>query len=312
MKVSSFVALAAALAVLAPSGVAFAAGETAEKLFLEGRDAVRKGNDANGCPLFARADALESTFGTLTNLGECAERRSDWAEAWRRFSAASAKVGTDKDRSEYLRVRLAAVEPHLAIVTVVPSANTEPLREIAIDGAPTGTGAPVAVVPGPHVLRATFANGAEATLPEVAVAGTRPRWETPAAPSAAVAARHVAEKPVEVPRYRNPAKILLIAGGATALVGLVFGALAVTTLDAADACPASASGARPCPSSATLSEARRGQTYSTLSTIGVTTGIAAAGVGAGLWFFGGSSPGAASAAGGRSPFSAGLTFSGRF
>jgi hypothetical protein len=311
MKVSSFVALAAAVAALLPSGVAFAGGETAEKLFLEGRDAVRKGNDAEGCPLFARADALESTFGTLTNLGECAERKGDWREAWQRFTAATAKAGTDKDRSEYLRLRLAAVEPHLAIVTVVPSATAEPLREIAIDGAAIGTGAPVAVVAGPHVLRATFASGAEATLPEVAVAGTRPRWETPTAPVAVVPPR-VGEKPTEVPRYRNPAKILLIAGGATALVGLVFGALAATTLDAADACPVSASGARPCPSSATLSEARRGQTFATLSTIGVTTGLAAAGVGAGLWFFGGSSPGAASATGGRAPLSAGLTFSGRF
>jgi len=111
-----------AVAVLAITGIvcqratARAQSAEAEMLFREGRDLLKQGKIAAGCDKLVASERLESSVGTLLNLGDCREKLGKLASAWAAFRKAEAMAkrtgGDDKRQAEASR-RAARLEPQL-------------------------------------------------------------------------------------------------------------------------------------------------------------------------------------------------------
>ena len=97
----------------------------AEALFRDGRQLIKRGQLAAGCDKLAASERLESSVGTLLNLGDCREKLGKVASAWAAFRKAEATAkrsrGDDKRQAEASR-RATALEPRLPnLVIDVPS-----------------------------------------------------------------------------------------------------------------------------------------------------------------------------------------------
>ena len=88
----------------------------AEVLFRDGRDLLKQGRLVAGCDKLAASERLESSVGTLLNLGDCREKLGKLASAWAAFRKAEAMArraaGDDRRQAEASR-RAAQLEPRL-------------------------------------------------------------------------------------------------------------------------------------------------------------------------------------------------------
>src|SRR5262245_11606925 len=113
--------LAVALAVVAAmASSARAQSAEAEVLFREGRKLIKDGNLAAGCDKLAASERIETSIGTLLNLGDCKEKLGKLASAWGAFTKAEAiarRAGDDKRQAE-ARKRAAAIEPRVAKLVI--------------------------------------------------------------------------------------------------------------------------------------------------------------------------------------------------
>jgi len=110
-----------ALATVVAATDAAAQSASAEALFQEGRRLIKQGKLEAGCDKMAASEKLESSVGTLLNLGDCRERLGRLADAWAAFRKAEAtakRAGNDKKREQEARRRAMKLEPDLASVTV--------------------------------------------------------------------------------------------------------------------------------------------------------------------------------------------------
>ncbi len=117
--------------------VARAASATpaAEKLFEDGRAALKLGHLDEACDAFRRSTELEPRVGTLLNLGECEERRGRVASAWEVFVEAKTLAAIQKDqRQASAEKRVAALATRLPylVLAVKRGAGVQVTR----DGAP--------------------------------------------------------------------------------------------------------------------------------------------------------------------------------
>src|SRR6187549_3181233 len=102
MKLANGAVLVAAcgLAVM-PASHANAQSAGAEALFREGRRLIKEGKLDQGCAKLAASEKLESSVGTLLNLGDCREKLGQTATAWAAFRKAEAmakRAGDDHKR----------------------------------------------------------------------------------------------------------------------------------------------------------------------------------------------------------------------
>jgi hypothetical protein len=119
------VGLAAVTSAVCLSSPARAQSAEAEVLFREGRTLIKRGKTAAGCDKLAASERLESSVGTLLNLGDCREKLGKAASAWAAFRKAEAMAkrtgGDDRRQAEAAR-RAAQLEPRLSnLVIEVPS-----------------------------------------------------------------------------------------------------------------------------------------------------------------------------------------------
>jgi hypothetical protein len=107
----------------------------ADRLFEEGRGLAKAGRYAEACVRFAQSDAIEHTFGTAVNLGDCAEREGHPDRAWRLFDDAAHKAEREgaANRARFARDRAAALAPMLCTVIVTIAHPTIPGLTIHID-----------------------------------------------------------------------------------------------------------------------------------------------------------------------------------
>jgi hypothetical protein len=107
----------------------------ADRLFEEGRALAKDGRYAEACVRFAQSDAIEHTFGTAVNLGDCAERDGHPDRAWRLFDDAAHKAERDgmANRAQFARRRAAALAPMLCTVIVTITDPSLPGLTIHID-----------------------------------------------------------------------------------------------------------------------------------------------------------------------------------
>jgi hypothetical protein len=118
------IATLATLVTLAIAPSAYAQSAEAEVLFREGRKLIKAGKLEAGCDKIEASEKLESSVGTLLNLGDCREQAGRYASAWAAFkkaeSTAKVRGGDEKRRNEASR-RALALEPKLSqLVIMVP------------------------------------------------------------------------------------------------------------------------------------------------------------------------------------------------
>ncbi len=170
----------AGLVMHVPGALAQNAG--AEALFREGRALIKKGNLKAGCEKLEASEKLESSVGTLLNLGDCREKLGKTAGAWAAFRKAEAlakRSGNDKKRQREASRRAQKLEPDLANITVQvgPKSKSTGLV-IKRDGElvdPDLYGTAIVVDPGSHVVIAE-APGYKPWKTEVSVGKGGKRW----------------------------------------------------------------------------------------------------------------------------------------
>lgn len=101
--------------------VAHAQSAEAEVLFRDGRNLIKRGKTAEGCDKLAASERIESSIGTLLNLGDCREKLGKLASAWAAFRKAEAMAkrsgGDDKRQSEAGK-RASQLEPKLSNLAI--------------------------------------------------------------------------------------------------------------------------------------------------------------------------------------------------
>jgi hypothetical protein len=244
MRTSLQRAAAAAIAAALIGGTSPARGQTNQAagvaMFQEARKLASAGDYEHACPKFAEAQRLFPTAGTLLNLGNCYEKLNRLASAWGAFKQAeiSARNAGDVERQAEAARRAAALEGSLSKLTITVSPMDHFAGfEVRRDGEVVGEGqlgAALPADPGEHVVEAQAPgrkkwtgtvqvgpNGASASIdvPELEVD-----------PDAVAAARGFAWGP-----QRIAGVAVAGVGVASAIVGAVFGARAISKNNAASA-----------------------------------------------------------------------------
>ena len=131
----------------------------AEALFRDGRQLIKHGQLAAGCDKLAASDRLESSTGTLLNLGDCREKQGKLASAWgafRRAEAMAKRAGNDERRRAEANRRAVALEPKLSTLRIDVAGRVDGIAvrrdDEVVDPAVWST--PVPVDPGTYTLRA--------------------------------------------------------------------------------------------------------------------------------------------------------------
>jgi len=246
----------------APLSTAHAQSAEAEVLFRDGRALIKKGKIAVGCDKLAASERLESSVGTLLNLGDCREKLGKLASAWAAFRKAEAMAkrsgGDDKRQGEAGR-RAAQLEPRLATLVIEVPSRVDGLvvrRDgEQVDDASWGT--PLPVDPGSYAIVAeapghlawhdtvTVAPGAKRQVVAVPALERAPVAAAPEAgavwppPTAPVVARPIHERGTWSATRKVSVAVALVGAGALG-TGAYFGVHARTLQDRADQrCPQS-------------------------------------------------------------------------
>jgi hypothetical protein len=170
----------AGLIAQAPAALAQNAG--AEALFREGRTLIKQGKLEAGCDKLEASEKLESSVGTLLNLGDCREKLGKLAGAWAAFRKAESiakREGNDKKRQQEAKRRALKLEPDLANITVQVGAKSKSEGLVVkrdgelVDADLYGTA--IVVDPGSHTVIAE-APGFKAWKQEVSVGKGGKRW----------------------------------------------------------------------------------------------------------------------------------------
>ena len=162
--------------------VAFAQDAAAEALFREGRTLIKQGKLKQGCDKLEASEKLESSVGTLLNLGDCREKLGKLSSAWAAFRKAEAtakRAGNDRKRQQEAKKRALKLEPDLANLTVQvgPKSKSTGLV-IKRDGEvidPDLWGTSIVVDPGTHTVVAE-AEGYKPWKTDVSVGKGGKRW----------------------------------------------------------------------------------------------------------------------------------------
>lgn len=115
------VSLMVVIAVVAAPAGASAQSAEAETLFREGKKLLKQGKLVEGCDKLAASERVETSVGTLLNLGDCREKLGQLASAWAAFREAESlarRTGNDDKRMAEAQRRSAALEPKLQTLEV--------------------------------------------------------------------------------------------------------------------------------------------------------------------------------------------------
>ncbi|MBA3394576.1 MAG: tetratricopeptide repeat protein [Deltaproteobacteria bacterium] len=212
------------VALLAIPGIALAPGDAraqsaeAEVLFREGRKLLKAGRLEAGCDKLEASERLESSLGTLLNLGDCREKLGRHASAWAAFRKAEAvakRSGNEAKRQAEAGRRAAALEPRLSNMVIQVTAPVDGLvvrrEDEVVDPAVWNTAVPldpdtytiVAEAPGYKPWRAEVPIGGKlrrqvVTVPKLERLPVAVKPPEPPAP-VAVAPSPMASSPLSAP-----------------------------------------------------------------------------------------------------------------
>jgi hypothetical protein len=161
MTLASRVCLASSVALflIAVASPAHAQSAEAEALFRDGRRQIKAGKLAAGCDKLAASERLESSVGTLLNLGDCREKLGKLASAWAAFRKAEAmarRAGGDDKRQAEAERRARQLEPKLSNLVIRVAQRVDGLvvhrDDEQVDDA--GWNTPLPVDPGSYTISA--------------------------------------------------------------------------------------------------------------------------------------------------------------
>lgn len=190
----------------------------AEALFREGRTLIQQNKLAAGCDKLVSSERLESSVGTLLNLGDCHEKLGRHASAWAAFRKAEAmakRSGDDAKRQGEARKRAVALEAKLSsiVIEVAPASRVDGLvirrGGIVVDHGMWSSAVPVD--PGTYQIVAE-APGRRTWRAEIKIAARSKRWvvvpKLEAAP-VALAPEVTAPVPAITPAPRPAAPVVI-------------------------------------------------------------------------------------------------------
>lgn len=156
------------------TGAAFAGDtSTAEFLFQQGLDAMKRNQFKEACDAFAGSNEADPSPGTEMNLALCSEKQSKLATAWGwyRTAAGLAEQRGQKDRADLARAEAAKIDPklHKLVISVKFPADG---MTVSRNGAPVPNavlGTDVPIDPGDYVIEVT-AKGKKAWKQSVHIA----------------------------------------------------------------------------------------------------------------------------------------------
>jgi serine/threonine-protein kinase len=159
------VSYAIAVSCLLHGALAHADAASAEALFREGRTLIKQGKLDAGCDKLDASEKLDSSVGTLLNLGDCREKQGRTATAWAVFRKAEAlakRQGNDKKRQREAGRRADKLEGSLSSITIqVGPTSKSDGTAIKRDGEaldPAVWGTAIVVDPGEHTIVAEAPN----------------------------------------------------------------------------------------------------------------------------------------------------------
>lgn len=246
--------LAIQLVVASAYGQSHATSDESNRLFREGRALMTSGSIRQACDAFAQSYRIRPAHGTLLNLAVCLEQSGDLVAAFYRFeeSLSAAVADGRADREQLVRTHLEALRTKLSWLTIELDAGVDASEldlRVSCDGVAVREGAPIPVMPGSHVVRAsapdrvpfetaltTVAGGSEVVrIPALAVlkeAARRPSVvAAPLAASRPTPSRSGATAPTMKPTqtWRGTLSVSLLTAGIGSLwVGALCGARAIS------------------------------------------------------------------------------------
>ena len=252
------------------TGLAFGGDtSTAEHLFRQGLESMKKTQFKEACEAFAGSNEADPSPGTEINLALCNEKQGKLATAWGwyRTAAGLADQRGQKERAELARAEAVKLEPklHKLVVTVKPPAEGLVITRNGqlVPNASLGTDVPID--PGEYTIEVSARGKRSVKLP-VHIAGV-PRIERldVALEDAPAEVKPVAAPigPVTGPDYVPPEPgrggssqrtIGFVVGGAgivAGIVAVVLELLAVKEQDKSQNATAAAAAIKPVPGSAT-------------------------------------------------------------
>lgn len=294
--VRTFLAAAAIMAVLATGGVARADKAAAEALFQEGRRLMDAKDYAAACPKLAESHRLDPGIGVLLYLGDCYAANGQTASAWAAFREAepAARAAGQADRARIAAEKIAALEPKLSRIVLVPPPGVDPTGfEVRLDrdvfGAATlGVGVPID--PGSHQVEVSAPGKVPwTTTIEVPAGSPETKVELPVLQAVQGEAPPPAggATPPPVPEessWNGQKTAAVVVGGVgvgAVVVGSIFGAMAFSTwADAEENC--AEGDPRRCTAQG-VDDADSASTQGTVSTVAFAVGGAAIVGAAVLW-----------------------------
>ncbi|MCB9583524.1 MAG: hypothetical protein H6717_41205 [Polyangiaceae bacterium] len=172
---------------------------TAEALFVQGREAMQRGDYSVACEKFEDSQATDAAVGTLLNLATCYEKLNRTASAWVTYKRAAALARTQQqaEREAFARKKADALTSRLAYVVVEPSDRPDDLtiRRDEEEIPRRLWDKPIPVDPGEHQLVASAPGRQGSEQRIIAIAGKTLRVVVPAVGEA---------PPVEVVQPRAP------------------------------------------------------------------------------------------------------------
>ena len=136
----------------------------AERLFREGRAAMKQQDYATACSKFVDSLGLQPTAGTLLNLSECSEKQGKLVEALRYQREAIGKLPADDERVPDAKEREASLDKRVPRITLKLSANAKLDTTVTLDGSAITSaklGDAIPINPGKHVVKVSGADGRE-------------------------------------------------------------------------------------------------------------------------------------------------------
>lgn len=269
LRIVTFLAISMALLCLAtPARADGDAAPAAEALFLQGRDALARGDYAEACAKFGESLRLDPAPGTALNLSECEEHTGKLAQSWQHLRQALEALAPTDERIAYAQERLRTLEPRVPKLTLRLATSAPPGTRVHRDGlelGPASLGIELPVDPGLHTIEVTSPGRPPRAFSVTLAPGeVRTMDLEPAA--------EPAREPATVARRSSHRTLALLLGGAGLVavgVGTTTGVLAIdrngTVHDHCSAVDCDAIG---------FDASREGKTYATVSTISFVGGAA--------------------------------------
>ena len=128
---------------------------TADVLFEQAREDMRRGNYAAAYPKLVESARIEPADGTLLNIIVCEEKLGKVASAWRHARELFERLPEGDERKLIAERKVAALSSRLPRLVVRRGASTPADTKVLVDDAelePAGFGVPLPIDPGPHEI----------------------------------------------------------------------------------------------------------------------------------------------------------------